>query len=217
MRNLIIITAGGFGREVHFLVEEINAHTVNGWEIKGFVDDDQQLVDTKVNGIPVLGSIASLRDISEDTDVAIAVGNPGLRESIYLQLRSNPLLHFPNLIHPVVTIMNSNKIGIGNIICKGSVLTVNITVGDFIIINLNCTIGHVVCLEDFCTLAPNVNLSGCVKLERGVELGTNVIVIPSKTVGSKSLIGAGGVITTDIPSNVLAVGAPAKVIRSLNC
>ena len=71
-------------------------------------------------------------------------------------------------------------------------------------------------LDDFCTLAPNVNLSGNVRLEKEVELGTNVIIIPAKTVGYKSLIGAGGVVTTDIPSSVIAVGSPAKKIRQLD-
>lgn len=52
-------------------------------------------------------------------------------------------------------------------------------------------------------------------LEENVWLAARVIVLPGVTIGANSVIGAGSVVTRDIPANVLAAGVPAKVIRPL--
>ena len=46
-------------------------------------------------------------------------------------------------------------------------------------------------------------------------IGANVTVLPGVTIGENSIIGAGSVVTKDIPSNVIAVGNPCKVLRPL--
>lgn len=48
-----------------------------------------------------------------------------------------------------------------------------------------------------------------------VWLGGGVIVLPGVTIGDNSVIGAGAVVTKDIPANVIAVGNPARVVRSI--
>ncbi len=48
-----------------------------------------------------------------------------------------------------------------------------------------------------------------------VWLGGNVVVLPGVTIGSNSVIGAGSIVTKDIPSNVVAVGNPCKVVKNL--
>lgn len=48
-----------------------------------------------------------------------------------------------------------------------------------------------------------------------VWLGGGVILCPGVTIGDNSVIGAGAVVTKDIPANVVAVGNPAKIIRTL--
>lgn len=53
-------------------------------------------------------------------------------------------------------------------------------------------------------------------LEENVWLGGRVIVLPGVTIGRNSVIGAGSVVTGDIPPDVIAAGVPARVIRSLS-
>jgi acetyltransferase-like isoleucine patch superfamily enzyme len=55
-----------------------------------------------------------------------------------------------------------------------------------------------------------------VRIESNVFIGTNAIVLKGVTIGSNSVIGAGSVVTTDIPANVIAAGNPCRVIRPLN-
>ena len=52
-----------------------------------------------------------------------------------------------------------------------------------------------------------------ITLEDNVWLGGGVIVCPGVTIGENSVIGAGAVVTKDVPTNVVAVGNPARVIR----
>ena len=55
-----------------------------------------------------------------------------------------------------------------------------------------------------------------VMIEDGCWIGGGVIILPSVTIGQKSVIGAGSVVTKDIPANSLAVGNPCRVIRKIN-
>lgn len=55
-----------------------------------------------------------------------------------------------------------------------------------------------------------------VKIEDGCWLGGGVIVLPGMTIGEGSVIGAGSVVTKDIPPNVVAAGNPCRVMRKIN-
>jgi maltose O-acetyltransferase len=48
-----------------------------------------------------------------------------------------------------------------------------------------------------------------------VWLGGVVIILPDVTIGENTVVGAGAVVTRDLPSDVLAVGNPARILRSL--
>ena len=52
-----------------------------------------------------------------------------------------------------------------------------------------------------------------VVLEAGVALGVGVIVKPGVTIGERAYIGAGSIVTRDVPARSLAVGQPARVVR----
>ena len=55
-----------------------------------------------------------------------------------------------------------------------------------------------------------------IKVGNNVWFGGNVVVLPNVKIGDNSVIGAGSVVTKDIPSNVVAVGNPCKVIKEIN-
>ncbi len=55
-----------------------------------------------------------------------------------------------------------------------------------------------------------------VHIGKNCWLGANVIVLSGVTIGDNSVIGAGSVVNKDIPSNVVAVGNPCKVLRQIN-
>lgn len=60
-----------------------------------------------------------------------------------------------------------------------------------------------------------INSSGRVSIGNNVSFGQNVMVLKGVTIGDNCFIGAGSIVTKDIPSNSIAVGSPCKVIMSL--
>lgn len=212
MKPLYIIGAGGFGREVAWLVERINAVSP-AWNFKGFIDDNEVLWNTEVDGYKIHGGISILEQSKEDVWCVLAVGNAIVRCSGINRLQSFAHIHFATLIDPSVKMSSSVTIGEGSIICAGTSITVDVNIGIHNIINLDCTIGHDAILEDFVTLYPSANVSGCVKIGTTTEIGTGAQIIQGKVIGSNTIIGAGTVVIKDIPDDVTAVGNPAKVIK----
>ena len=62
---------------------------------------------------------------------------------------------------------------------------------------------------------PDINVVAPIKVGNNVFFGTGVIVLPGVTIGDNVVIAAGAVVSKDIPSDCIAAGVPAKVIRSL--
>ena len=209
MKNLVIVGNGGFAREVEWLVKRINAVTPT-WNFLGFVDEDT----TPAN---VWGNDDDVINTAEELYVAISIGTSPVREKIYNRYKVNPNIKFANLIDPSVLYdEDSVKLGEGNIICAGTIITVDITIGNCNIINLDCTVGHDAIIGDFVTINPSVNVSGNVTLGNLTNIGTGTQIIQGKAIGESTIVGAGAVVSKDLPANCTAVGIPAKVIKGGN-
>ena len=210
MKELIIIGASGFGREVAWLVERIN-NRKKEWKLMGFVDDNEDIQGKVINGYRVLG-IDYLTNFHGF--VVCAIGSSITRKKIIERLKDiNGSLKFATLIDPSAEMSEYIKIGEGTIICAHNVLTTNISIGNHCIINLSCTIGHDAVLKDFVTVYPSVNISGNTSYGNCVELGTGTQIIQGKTVGEFTIVGAGSVVVKDLPDNCTAVGIPCKPIK----
>ncbi len=212
MKNLVIIGASGFGREIAWLVERINK-IEQTWKIVGFIDDNEKIAGQVINGYTVLGTTQKLAEF-KDVYVVCAIGSSKIRKMIVEKvLQINPELKFATLIDPSVTISDLVTVGEGTMICAGTIITVNIEIGKHVIINLDCTVGHDAVLDDFVTLYPSVNVSGITHLETLVEMGTGSQIIQMKNVGKETIVGAGSVVVKDLPEKCTAVGIPAKPIK----
>lgn len=210
MKDLYIIGAGGFGREVAWLVERINA-TNNTWEIKGFLDDNEKIWDSIIDDYPVLGGISYLANC-EDAYVVCAVGNAKIRKKIIEKL-SGLDIRFATLIDPSVIMSRRVKIGEGTIICAGTIITVDVTIGNHVIINLDCTLGHDDIISDYVTMYPSVNVSGCCNIGECVELGTGMQIIQGLSVVKGTIVGASGCVVKNIDYAGTYVGMPTKKIK----
>lgn len=215
MKEIAIYGAGGFGREVELLIKDINKVRPE-YEVIGYLDDSKRPGEL-VNGKPILGGIEYLNSVDKPLCIALSIADPKIRQAIVDQTK-NPLISFPTLIHPNCVIGDDRFIHVGKgcIICAGSIVTVNIKIKDFVIINLMCTVGHDTVIEDFCSFMPSVNISGEVHVEKGVYVGTGAKIINQIEIGDNTIIGAGAVVTKSLPSSCTAVGVPAKVIKINN-
>lgn len=210
MKNLYIIGAGGFGREVAWIVERINSIKPT-WNLKGFIDDNETLWGSKEGEYHVFGGCEYLSTL-EDVYAVCAVGSSNVRKKIIEKLKDTSV-KFATLVDPSVLYSNSVKIGEGAIVCAGTIITVNVNIGDHVIVNLDCTIGHDAVIDDFVTIYPSVNVSGNVLIGECSELGTGTQIIQGKKVISNTIIGAGAIVVKDCIESGTYVGSPAKKIK----
>ena len=211
MEKIVIVGAGGFGREVKMLIDQIN-QIENKYEFLGYYDDGV-VKGTAVNYDEVLGSVADLANVDYKINVVVAIGSPDVKRKIVEKL-INPHLSFPTLIHPSVIIGDEFvTIGKGCIICAGNVITCNITIKDFVILNLQCTVGHDTMIHSFASFMPSVNISGEVIIYEEVYVGTGAKIINQLEIGFQTIVGAGAVVSKSLPEKCTAVGIPAKPIK----
>lgn len=210
MKKILIFGAGGFGREVQWLIERIN-QVKPTWIIEGYLDDGVE-TGTIINGYPVVGGMEALKKYDTSVAIVCAVGSAVVREKIISKILEIGEFEFPNLIDPDVQMSDSVKLGKGNIICAGNILTVNIEIKDFVILNLSCTVGHDAVIGSFVTIYPGVNISGCTTFGCGVELGTGSKIIQGVEIAENTIVGAGAVVVRDITEAGTYVGVPARKI-----
>lgn len=215
MKPIIIVGAGGFGREVEYLIETINEANPT-WELLGYVDD-MVPTGTRVGNGSVLGNLDYLETVDSSVSLTIAIGSTKTRKKIYERIDTIGDFNYPNLIDPEVRVSNRVKYGKGCIICAGCLLTVDITLSDFVILNLGCTVGHDVQIGSFVTAYPSVNISGMVTIGSIAEIGTGTQIIQGTKVIENCIIGAGTVVVKDILEQGTYVGVPAEKIDDNFC
>lgn len=103
----------------------------------------------------------------------------------------------------------STKVGKGLCLFHGQSLVVN----DGTIIGENCTLRHCTTIGN--KQLPDGSFSKAPIIEDNVDIGSNVVILGSITIGEGSVIGAGSVVVKDIERYSLVVGNPARVIRKL--
>jgi len=212
IRNVLIYGAGGFAREVAWLLEQVGA-AGGGQHAVGFIDDSAERQGTTLNGLPVV-SLAEGTKRWPGAGCVVAVGDPKVRAKL-MTASSAAGLEGVTVIHPRVERSRWLEIGEGTVICAGTILTTNIRIGRGVQINLDCTIGHDVVLGDHVTLAPGVHLSGWVEVGAGAYIGTGASVINGTAgapllIGAGAVVGAGACVTRAVPPGVTVVGVPAK-------
>lgn len=213
MADLVVVGAGGFAREVAFLVDDLN-RAGGQWKMLGYIDRDADKQGTAVGNHTILGSEQFIHDYQGELGVVVGIGQPSLIRKVVESLAHLEHVSFPNLIHPSV-IMHANRVrfGRGNIVCAGNIFTTDIEVGSFNILNLSCTFGHDCVIGDANVVNPGVNISGGVVIGNHCLLGTGCTILQNKKIGHGVTVGAGALVVKDVPPEVTVVGVPAKILE----
>jgi sugar O-acyltransferase (sialic acid O-acetyltransferase NeuD family) len=210
LKDLYIVGAGGFGREVAWLVERVNAVEPT-WNLKGFIDDNIIVQGTLQDEYPVVGGCDYLFGIEQEIWIVCAVGAAKIRKKIIEKLKNCSNIKYATIVDPSVICSKRVTIGEGSIICAGTIITVDISIGNHVIINLDCTIGHDDIIHDFVTVYPSVNISGNVEVGECTELGTGMQIIQGRQIKADTIIGAGAVVVKDINISGTYTGVPAMI------
>lgn len=208
MKKLLIVGAGGFGRELHAWSAQ-HPDCGRAWQLAGFLDDNPE-------ALKPFGSFAPVRPLTghrpaADELLVVGLGMPALKEKLIAPL-VDAGAEFLTFVHPLAHIGARVTLGRGVVVCPGAVLSVDIDVGEFAMVNLNCTVGHDARLGAWTSLSAQCDITGHVRVADRVFLGSRASIIPGKTVGSRAIVGAGAVVVTDVPAGVTVVGIPARIL-----
>lgn len=211
MKDIAIYGAGGFGREIACLIKSINNSLEEPrWNLIGFFDDGVEQ-GVLIEYGPILGSNDDLNAWQTELDICFAIGNGSVVEAIVNKIY-NPLVCFPNIIHPDVYYFDKThvKFGKGNIISKGCSFTTLITMGDFNLLNGEVTVGHEAVIGSFNTFMPGVRVSGAVTIGSNNFFGVNSVILQQLKIKNNIKLGAGSVLMTKPKEGCLYIGVPAK-------
>lgn len=211
-KGILIFGAGGMAREVWQTIERINRQR-QVWRCLGFVVDEDFSRPVHLRGLPVLSGLDVLGGLPEAA-VIVAVGEPAARRGIVGRIRARFENPFATLVDPRATCGSSVEVGAGTLVAPGAVITADVEIGDHVIVNVTATVSHDSRLGSYATLAPGVRIAGGVNIDEGAELGTGCNVIPRVRIGAWAVVGAGAVVTRDVPSNSVAIGVPARIVRT---
>jgi len=205
----LIIGAGAQGRVILDILR-----SAGEYDRIEFVDENEKLWGTQMNGAPVRGN---LEDALRQSAAAfiLALGNPRMRLTVAERV-SRRGGFFLNAIHPSAVVMPTVHLGTGNMIGATAVVNTNSVVGNHTIINTGAVIEHDCVIADGAQVSPGAHLGARVRLGGCAFVATGSIVLSRVSVGPETVVAAGAVVTKDLPPRVLVKGMPAHVCEELS-
>lgn len=207
MKELVVVGAGGHGRELLDVVDAVNA-VQPSYRLLGVLDDAMPDPDLLAAcGVRHLGPVRLLAEL--DTEYVVGIGSPKARKTI--DLAATEWGRRPaTLVHPHAVVGRNVTLGPGAVICALASVTTNVRIGRHVHLNVAATVAHDCWLGDYVTLAPGARLSGGITIGDQVTVGTGAVVIQGLRIGVGTVVGAGAVVVRDLPAEVVAVGVPAR-------
>lgn len=210
MKNLVIIGAGGCGREALQWAKDIN-RTSGRWNIKGFIDDDLSALDNKICSVAVLAKTDEY-EISPDDEFICCIGNSAVRKRITDKMKAKGAV-FTTLIHPNAVIADSCVFGEGVIIYPYALISDNAVIGEGCIINMYSSVAHDSVLGEYCTISAHCDVTGMCRLGDRVFMGSTSHVVPGAKIGNDVYVCAGSTVAARVRDGVKVMGNPAKIVK----
>lgn len=151
-----------------------------------------------------------------------------VRLSHYVVIEEGCSIGSGTFIGNFCVLRKGTKIGEKCVIGHGTVFEGDCEVGNRVLIHAQCHITRGVVIEDDVFIAPlfvGANTPRIVhgrnyplilkpyRIKKAARIGVGVVVLPGVTIGENALIGAGAIVTHDIPDNAVAIGSPARTVR----
>ncbi len=114
-------------------------------------------------------------------------------------------------------------------ICSHCFIENDVVVGDRVTVKCGVQLWDGITLEDDVFIGPNVTFTNdafprsrqylqvpkCTVVKKGASIGANATILPGITIGERSMIAAGAVVTKDVPHDHIVAGNPARLLRKL--
>lgn len=207
VRRILIVGAGGFGREV--LNWARDAWPDQCGLVVGFLAADCPLGNDSPLHLPILGAPSDYTPVAGD-GFLLAIGIPGVRRLVAEGLESRGAT-FLTLVHPSAIVAATAALGTGTVICPYAVVSDRARVGHCALMNYHSSLGHDASAGDFTVLSPYATLGGNAHVHDDVFMGLHATVGPGRTIGSRSKISANSCALADVPPESIVYGSPGRI------
>ena len=209
MKDLIIVGASGFGRELLMAIKEIN-EVKKEWNVLGFIDDNLKALDGFDCDYKVIGTVNEWQPSGNELYVM------GIAKTTTKKVVASKLLErgakFATLVHPMARVGDHTIAGKGLVLFSCVDISVNCTIGDFVFMNSFAQVGHDSVIGSYSTLFPKCAIAGGNLLGEGVTIGTSASTYPSIKIGDYATVGMNSAVIRNVKSFTTVMGVPAKKI-----
>ena len=221
MKQLVIVGARGYGREVCDLLENnkdqcrlfIGGEDFNSRSllIKGFLDDKVDALDGKGCWPPIIGAVETY-EIQPDDIFFCALGDSHWRK-YYSEMFGRKGGHFLTVIHKTALVSPLASIGEGSLISAYSLISSNVIIGNQVIIQPFSNFGHDVRVGDYVSIESYVFLGGYSSVGELSTMHTKSSIVPHKSIGKECVVGIGSVVMRNFKDGLKVFGNPALVLK----
>lgn len=213
-KKIVLIGAGGFGREVAQMIEGLNQRE-HKYELLGFLDDGIQFNrETLINGYPWLGPSSWILNHKDDIVCTCTIGYASTKARIQRELTAQGV-QFETIIATTAGVAQFSEIGSGCVLYWNVGVSVNCKVGAGVLLNDSVKLGHDVSIGDYTAVMPGTSISGNCVIGEEVNIGGHAFIVPGKKVGNKACIAAGSVVFTNVKAGTTVLGNPARRMKEL--
>jgi len=215
VKKLVLLGAGGFGREVAASILPFMNERKPSYELLGFVDDgDQYKEGDMIDGYPWLGGQEWILDHKDDVCCTCTIGSAKKKAELQRELTRQGV-RFATLIGKRVYIAPDSVIGPGSVIYGRVRISVNCRIGAGVVLNDNVSLGHDVTIGDYTSIMPGTGISGGCVIGKEVDIGGHAYIVPGRKVGDGARIAAGSIVFTNVKAGTTVLGNPAKRMKGL--
>ncbi|AWB96949.1 acetyltransferase [Agromyces badenianii] len=213
MLHVVVVGAGGFGREVLDVLEALNEGSPAArYVVDGVIDDspsELNLSRLADRGYRYLGSLDEYLARGGAARYVIGIGAPQIRARVVMKI-GDRLSPIDPIVHPKANFGSRVTLGAGSVVCAGVSMTTNISSGDHVHVNPNVSVGHDSMLGDYVSLNPGCAISGDVVIGDRVLVGTTAAILQGLTIGADAVVGAVACVTRDVAVGQTVIGVPAR-------
>lgn len=212
MKELLIVGARGWGREVYYAISRTKEFLSGNLEIKGFLDSNSDAFDGLRGNYPPIICAPEDYEVQPDDIFFVAMGNPHWRK-YYAELIENKGGNFYTYISQDAYVIESAEIGEGSFVSGWTSVSDNVTLGRHVVLHPFVAIGHDAIVKDYGTLLTGAFLGGGAEVGECSEMNPKSMIVPRKRIGNNVKVGVTSVVMKNFGDDVSVFGNPAVELK----